>query len=134
MSLKESVSEVREDNHAAATLSVQTHKDAKTVKALATISIVFLPASLMAVSSFRHPLKPVQCDVADSRKTIFSSNLVQVQEDSTQGDRFVLATQFWIYILLSILLTLITIGCTRFMEYRWLKGILSLDKHAAVAC
>lgn len=48
--LKESVSQIHVENNAAAALAVQNHKDGKTVKAMATISIVFLPASLIAVS------------------------------------------------------------------------------------
>lgn len=50
------------------------------------------------------------------------------------SDHFVLSLQLRIYILLSVVLTLIQIGHARFMEYCWLRGILPSDNHANVAC
>jgi hypothetical protein len=50
LTVRGSVSQIHDENCKATALSVQNHKDAKTVKALATTSIIFLPASLMAVS------------------------------------------------------------------------------------
>jgi len=104
--LRESVALSHKENRAASIIAIQNHKDAKMIKALAMVSTIFLPASLIA--------------------TIFSSNLVQIQQDS---DQFVLAKQFWIYVLVSVGLTLAAFGWTRFLEYRWLKDILSLEKY-----
>jgi hypothetical protein len=50
LSLKDTVSRIQEENHLSATISMQNHKDGMSVKAVATISMIFLPASLLAVS------------------------------------------------------------------------------------
>lgn len=105
--LKDLTLRIHHENCTSATLAVHTHKDTKAMKALTTIATTLLPASLMA--------------------TIFSSNLVQVKQDGAsdgQGTHLVVATQFWIYVVVTLALTVITLGCTRLLEYQWLRGLL----------
>ena len=47
--LRESFSQAREENRAARSLATITQKDSKTIRALAMISTLFLPATLIAV-------------------------------------------------------------------------------------
>jgi mannitol/fructose-specific phosphotransferase system IIA component len=50
--LKDLTLQIRDENHASATVAVHTHKDAKAIKALTTTATAFLPASLIAVCPF----------------------------------------------------------------------------------
>lgn len=51
LSLKDAALRIQEENRLSAAISVQNHKDGKSVKAVATVSMIFLPASLLAVST-----------------------------------------------------------------------------------
>lgn len=106
--LKDLTLRIRNENYASATAAVHSYKDAKAMKALTTTATTLLPASLIA--------------------TIFSSSLVQVRLDRDSDDqstRLVVATQFWIYVVITIVLTIFTIGCTRLLEQKWIKGLIS---------
>ncbi|PMD15567.1 hypothetical protein NA56DRAFT_709698 [Hyaloscypha hepaticicola] len=112
VSLRDITVQINDKNDAAASLLLQGHKDAKAVKALATISTILLPASLIA--------------------TIFSSSLVQLRANETSsqspGTHLIISSQFWIFVLASLTFTVITMGCTRFLEHHWLNDLLSFEK------
>jgi len=115
--------QIRNENCASATLAVHTHRDAKAMKALTTVATIFLPASIIAVCFSQ----PKYLGSANSRQTIFSSNLIQVRQNGDSNDQsthLVVATQFWIYVVITLVLTIITVGSTRLLEYRWLRGSL----------
>ncbi|KAF1992837.1 hypothetical protein P154DRAFT_528197 [Amniculicola lignicola CBS 123094] len=103
--LKDLTVQLRNDSNISAQVARRTHKDAKGVKALSTVATVFLPASLIA--------------------TIFSSNLVQIKRDEGPGSKtqLELVTQFWVYIVSTMGLTIVTLGCTWFLERQWVKSL-----------
>jgi hypothetical protein len=51
LALKDATSNIQEQNHNSASISAQTYKDARVVKVLAIVSMIYLPASLVAVST-----------------------------------------------------------------------------------
>lgn len=73
-------------------------KDSKTLKALTLVATLYLPASLVA--------------------TIFSSELIQSQPDGSVpgGTHFVVASQFWIFVVSSSILMAVT-----YVSMRWLE-------------
>ncbi|KAF2848276.1 hypothetical protein T440DRAFT_175165 [Plenodomus tracheiphilus IPT5] len=98
--LNEVTMRIRNDNQASAVVVSKTHQDAKTMKALTITATSLFPASLIA--------------------TIFSSSLVQVKQDSDSGGqstRLVVADQFWIYVVITLAATMITLGCTRLLQH-----------------
>ncbi|OAL55030.1 hypothetical protein IQ07DRAFT_628704 [Pyrenochaeta sp. DS3sAY3a] len=102
--LKSLTQDIRDEHRNSSALAANTHSDTKSMKALTTVATALLPASLIA--------------------TIFSSNLIQLQpvsDSSDQSKHFVLASQFWIYILVSIAMTGTTLGCIRALEYWWVR-------------
>lgn len=112
--------EIRDQANDSGVLALRTQSDARSMKALSTIATVFLPASLVAVWRLSH----LQVLMLIKRmQTIFSSNLVLLDQDKNitdvRGARFVIAPQFWIYILVTMALTATTIGTTRLLE-KWL--------------
>ncbi|KAF2810676.1 uncharacterized protein BDZ99DRAFT_286872 [Mytilinidion resinicola] len=83
-------------------ISKQGQKDSETVKSLTTIATMYLPASLVA--------------------TLFSSSLIQFQYQTTAMNgkgHFVIAQEFWLYVLVTALLTLVTLGLVALLQKRW---------------
>ena len=81
-------------------IAEQARKDSRLLKALNVIAIIYLPASLIA--------------------TIFSSNLIDTQPNrSDAGEHFVLADQFWIYVLVTLALALLTFACSLLFSKQW---------------
>ncbi|KAF2474370.1 uncharacterized protein BDR25DRAFT_340867 [Lindgomyces ingoldianus] len=106
VSLEDLTLRIRNENRDSATLASHAQKDTKAMKALTTMATTLLPASLIA--------------------TIFSSNLVQLKQDSNsdgQKTHFVIATQFWIYVVVTLALTIIILGCTRLLERQWIRSL-----------
>ncbi|KAF2658083.1 hypothetical protein K491DRAFT_294685 [Lophiostoma macrostomum CBS 122681] len=80
-------------------LARQAARDSKLLKALTMLATLYLPASLLA--------------------TIFSSNLVVSQlSPSSLRAHFVVASDFWIYIILTLSLTLVTSMLMLWMQRR----------------
>ncbi|KAF3208800.1 hypothetical protein TWF679_007626 [Orbilia oligospora] len=77
------------------TIAQQGRQDSTTLKLLSMIATLYLPASLVA--------------------TIFSSNLIELKSDENGGDRFHVVSQFWLYILVAIALTVLTFICGAFV-------------------
>ncbi|KAL6689622.1 hypothetical protein J3F84DRAFT_398994 [Trichoderma pleuroticola] len=70
-------------------IAQQNQDDSRLLKTLSLIATIYLPASLIA--------------------TIFSSNLIQLQQGDHGSTYFQPTSQFWIYIVLTISLTIITL-------------------------
>jgi hypothetical protein len=89
----------------------QTQKESKRVQVLSTIATVYLPASLIAVRKSPAPELPE----AHFYQTIFSSSLLQSQANDTndpaKGSHIVISSQFWIFVVSSICLAVVTLGC-----------------------
>ncbi|KAH7080741.1 hypothetical protein FB567DRAFT_531627 [Paraphoma chrysanthemicola] len=103
-SLNSLIKDIRDESRNSSTLVAHTHSDTKSMKALTTVATALLPASLIA--------------------TIFSSNLIQLEQSNEgvgHGTHFVVASQFWVYILVSIAMTGTTLGCIRLLEYWWAR-------------
>ncbi|KAM0331637.1 hypothetical protein ACHAQA_003316 [Verticillium albo-atrum] len=79
-----------ETNKLLADIATEAHKDSVALKSLTLIATIYLPASLCA--------------------TIFSSNLVEnlTAQDSSAPAHFVVATDFWIFAVLALGLTIFT--------------------------
>ncbi|KAI1414101.1 hypothetical protein F5Y13DRAFT_21800 [Hypoxylon sp. FL1857] len=105
-------SRIQEENRTSAVMSVKSHREAKAVKVLTTVSLAFLPASLIA--------------------TIFSSSLVQVKQVGSSNTQFAVASQFWIFALASIFLTFITLGCTYLLERYVIRKPSPLPSQGAI--
>jgi hypothetical protein len=60
-------------------------------------------------------------------QAIFSCHLVQLQQTTGQGEgegtHLVLARQFWVYVLITAGSIVLTLGGTRWLEYRSLKAL-----------
>ncbi|KAK6352407.1 hypothetical protein TWF730_009234 [Orbilia blumenaviensis] len=79
-------------------IAQQGREDSTILKLLSMIATIYLPASLVA--------------------TIFSSNLVEVKTDEMGYDKFHVVSQFWLYILIAVALTLLTFICGAFVLRR----------------
>ncbi|KAF2809123.1 uncharacterized protein BDZ99DRAFT_571941 [Mytilinidion resinicola] len=90
-----------EENRNLSKISTQNRADSHTLKALTTIATMYLPASLIA--------------------TLFSSNLVQIQSQILKDSkaRFAVSSEFWIYILVTVLLTAVTLGLVVLLQKPW---------------
>ncbi|KAK6527506.1 hypothetical protein TWF694_004489 [Orbilia ellipsospora] len=89
----------------------QGQVDSATLKLLSMIATIYLPASLVA--------------------TIFSSNLIQLKTDDTGSTSFQPVSQFWIYIVLAVALTLLTFLCVALVLRR--EIIQSIRKYWSAA-
>lgn len=101
-SLRDMATDIHNQNAAASQLVIKSQKDAMSVKALAIISMIFLPASLIA--------------------TIFSSNLVVISQDhaNERDAKIVVNSKFWIFVVVSLGGTIVALGCTKAIErYLW---------------
>ncbi|KAJ6258545.1 hypothetical protein Dda_6589 [Drechslerella dactyloides] len=72
-------------------IAEQGRADSTTLKLLSMIATIYLPASLVA--------------------TIFSSNLIELKTDDRGSSSFQPVSQFWIYIVLAVALTVVTFIC-----------------------
>ncbi|EPS45939.1 hypothetical protein H072_99 [Dactylellina haptotyla CBS 200.50] len=85
-------------------IAQQGRDDSTILKLLSLIATVYLPASLVALTL--------------NDKTIFSSNLVALREDVNGSSVFHPVSQFWLYIVLTISLTLLTFISVAFVLRR----------------
>lgn len=90
-------------------LSEQAQDDARFTKILTFIAMLYLPASLVAVSSPSIRDRTPSCSSCD--QTVFSSNLIEsVASDQTQEpQRFATTAQFWLFPVLALALTIVTL-------------------------
>jgi Mg2+ and Co2+ transporter CorA len=81
-------------------LATQSRKDSIRVRTLTLITIFYLPATLLA--------------------TIFSSNLVDTQplNEGSQPTKLVITSQFWIYVVVAVVATLLTMTVPFALEKR----------------
>jgi hypothetical protein len=85
-------------------IAEHARKDSRLLKALNVIAIVYLPASLIA--------------------TIFSSNLIDTQPNrSGSGNHFVIADQFWVYVLVTAALAIVTFACSLLFIKQWTRKL-----------
>lgn len=83
-------------------IAEQGRKDSRLLKTLNVIAIFYLPASLIA--------------------TIFSSNLIDTRPDANgNGEHFIVAGQFWIYVATTAALTLLTFSCSLLVNKWWIS-------------
>jgi len=87
-------------------LSEQTNKDSRSMRVLTSVASLYLPATFVA--------------------TLFSSNLIQMKGGaSTDGaTRLVLSKETWIYALVTVVLTIMTVVLTLSLERQWFHGAL----------
>jgi len=87
-------------------IAQQSQKDSIALKGLTFIATIYLPAALVA--------------------TIFSSNLIQSVSDSTRqsSSHFVVANQFWIFVVSTVGLTAVTIMSFLFLQHRLSKDLI----------
>ena len=108
----------------AVNLARQGQHDSKLLKALSTVATIYLPASLTAVCTPNFTLT----QNSDLQQTIFSSSLIQSRpngaDDTTQGTHIVVSSQFWIFIVISICLTILTFACTLALKQKGLWCLL----------
>ncbi|KAL8717252.1 MAG: hypothetical protein Q9225_005484 [Loekoesia sp. 1 TL-2023] len=81
-------------------LAEQSRKDGRALKALSVLGTLYLPATFIA--------------------TIFSSSLIQAQQANASeiNTHFVFARQFWLFIVMTVPLMLLTAGCMIWVEKR----------------
>jgi Mg2+ and Co2+ transporter CorA len=96
--IQHTVSETHQENATIAGIAKQGQKDSETLKALTHVATMYLPATLVA--------------------TVFSSNLIQLQSDSgnMHKSHYAIAPQFWIYVVSTALLMILTLGCIRLLR------------------
>ncbi|KIW23674.1 uncharacterized protein PV07_11854 [Cladophialophora immunda] len=86
--MQDTLDALNEISAQSAEVAQQSKRDSRVLKWLTLIATMYLPASLLA--------------------TLFSSNLIQVVQNGTPSDKAThlkLVTQFWVYILLAVVLT-----------------------------
>jgi hypothetical protein len=111
-SMREIAMAAKAENRAVALLLAKAQKDSRTVKILTFVAMLYLPASLIAVSCVSSVLM-----ISDSddnfhmRQTIFSSQLVQFSPAETTGAQqgFHLSNEFWVYPVFTFVLMVITL-------------------------
>lgn len=113
-------------------IAQQSQKDSMAVKGLTFIATIYLPAALVAVSQ----PQPVPGEPRDyaflakltylNYKTIFSSNLIQSVSDSTRqgSSHFVVANEFWMFVVATVGLTAITIMSFIFLQHRLSRNLI----------
>jgi hypothetical protein len=96
-------------NDAMTTMTADIHSDSKFIKVLTFITVLYTPASLIAVSQLQFP-RYLLYDI-NRGKTVFSSNLVQ--NVGTNGvyesTHLVLSRDFWKFPVFTICLLIATI-------------------------
>jgi hypothetical protein len=100
----------KEENALLVRLSEQGQKDARFTKIIAFVALLYLPATLIAVSEYNQ-LKNESLVDTTCLQSVFSSNLVQTVSttDPAERTRMIAAPQFWTFPVLTIVLTMITI-------------------------
>lgn len=110
----------REENKAMIVLTKQGRQDSKFMKILTFIAMLYLPASLVAVSCHESSSNPSVGPHADREtdQSIFNSSLIASVNDGEVPIQtyFKSATQFWIYPVSTILLMCITTVPVLYLE------------------
>ena len=98
------------ENELISTLIGKSQKDSHTVKVLTYIALIYLPASLVAVSLVSVTASFDRADRWIFIKEIFNSNLVQTTSGETGavGSRLVLSRSFWLYPCITLGLMVLT--------------------------
>lgn len=104
------------ENELMSALLGKSQRDSRTVKVLTYIALIYLPASLVAVSGLMplpqgHHGQNLLTDGGFFIKEIFNSNLVQTINGNTEttGARLVLAHSFWLYPCITLGLMVLTL-------------------------
>ena len=132
----------KDESESMRVLAQRSAKDGRFTTILTFAAMLYLPASLVAVSSMLSEvitlqsftwLRPSSGEYLDERltlsKTVFSSNLVQMADGTNPATaRFVPAAQFWLFPVLSLLLTTVTILPALYVVDRSQSKILSRNK------
>ncbi len=110
--------ESHEENVNLSQIADRNEKDSRMVKWMTLIATAYLPASLVAVSypfllrCFNWMLR------LGPMKTIFSSSLIQLRQSNETSEHLIVASQFWIYVLVTVLLTGVTVSILLFLKRR----------------
>ncbi|KAL9075021.1 MAG: hypothetical protein Q9161_001952 [Pseudevernia consocians] len=107
--------EAKQESVSLTSIARRGQSDSTTLKALSRIAMLYLPATLIA--------------------TIFSSNLVQVDNDGTTthvSTHFRLIDGFWLYVVLTVTLTGLTLFTTVLFEGRWFPWRSSVPTHSQI--
>jgi len=99
--IRATVSDSHRENTTIAEIARESRKYSEGLKALTFIATMYLPATLVA--------------------TIFSSTLIQWQAGDTRADgsgesHYMITSQFWIYVVSTLVLMILTFICARLLE------------------
>lgn len=113
---------LQEKNSVLAQIAQQAQRDSQAMKELALIATMYLPATLIGVSSYsciRAQVYVLRWLIISWRveQTIFCSNLIQIRpENASQGSQIVVAPQFWAYVLVALSLLVLTFCIARALK------------------
>ena len=100
-----------------------THEDSVALKSLTRVATIYLPATLIAVSALSRVeirLESLFIDVL--HQTVFSSGLVQLESSGSNDGKgkthFVIVSEFWIYPVATVILTVLTFIFTLIIDKR----------------
>lgn len=101
LTIRSTVSDSHRENATIAEIAKESRKYSEKLKALTFIATMYLPATLVA--------------------TIFSSTLIQWQAgdtspDGSRGSHYTITSQFWIYVLTTLILMILTFIGARLLE------------------
>jgi len=112
-------------------LAKDTVDDSVTVRVVTLVTLIYLPASFVAVGAKSEKTVGVIGDSANiALQSLLGTNLFIFQTDDGSG--FQVSPQFWIFIVLSVPLTVLTIGSWFFIirrrnKKRTLEGYQNLS-------
>ena len=86
-------------------LTKETVDDSTSVRIVTFVTLIYLPASFVAVST---DIMYVNPKLTFTMQSIFGMNLFTFE--TAQGSGFQISAQFWIFLILSVPLTLLTVG------------------------
>jgi len=96
-------------------LSQKAHQDGRALKTITLLTLVYLPATFVAVSNSQIPLSQTQA--AHEIQTLLSMNYIKF---TSQDGHIVLelANEMWIFTLLTVVLLVLTMGYRKYWECR----------------
>ena len=114
--------QARAENESMTRLTADIQNDSNFIKLLTFLTVLYAPASLVAVSHFaRLRLRLTPCGNTDPLKSLFNSNLIQlVRDGEMQGQtRLMLVSDFYLFPVLTICLITVTLLPTLWWRSIW---------------
>jgi hypothetical protein len=114
-------------NHNIWSLTKDTVDDSATVRLVTIVTLIYLPASFVAVCLYT--LCSSGSALTDWGQSFLGMNLFTFQ--TSDGSGFQISKQFWVFFLITVPLTLITVGSWAIMARKWKKQkLLDREKQA----